>query len=153
MKPGEQRDRLRAAALRLLRYRERSIAEMRDRLRRKGFHRDVIDREVETLIEQKLLDDERFTGVWIRHKLNVSHKGKRLIRAELAAKGIGSELFSRIWAQYVDQEIESAREYASSKVSKYDMLDSFERRGHIRQVLYRRGYSPEAISEALKEIQ
>jgi regulatory protein len=153
MKPGEERDRLRAAAFRLLRYRERSVAEMRARLLRKGFDREAIDREIADLISEKLLDDERFAGVWIRHKLCISHKGKRLIRAELAAKGIPSDLFNRVWTEYTDREITSAREYAETRAKGFNHLDSFERRGRIRQALYRRGYSMEAITEALKEIE
>ncbi|TET23285.1 MAG: hypothetical protein E3J71_02680 [Candidatus Stahlbacteria bacterium] len=152
MKAKDERERVRAAALRLLRYRERSVAEMRERLRRKGFDHETIDVEIENLKEQGLLDDERFTGIWIRHKLTISHKGKRLIRAELAAKGISSELFAKIWAAHADQERRSACEWARAKAEGYSSLEGFERRGRIRQGLYRRGYSQEAIQEALKEI-
>lgn len=153
MKAQEERERVRTAALRLLRYRDRSIAEMRQRLRRKVFDPEVIEDEIEQLLSERLLDDERFTGIWIRHKLTISHKGKRLIRAELAAKGISSELFAKIWAAHADQEISSACEWAKAKAEDYNLLDSFERRGRIRQGLYRRGYSQEAIEAALKEIE
>jgi len=152
MKAQEERERVRTAALRLLRYRDRSIAEMRQRLRRKGFDPEVIADEIEQLIRERLLDDERFTGVWIRHKLNISHKGKRLVRAELAAKGIGAELFARVWEEHAEQERRSAETWAKAKAEDYNLLDSFERRGRIRQGLYRRGYSQEAIEEALEEI-
>ncbi len=152
MSAQDERERIRAAAFRLLRYRERSVAEMRDRLRRKGFDREIIEHEIEVLIQQRLLDDERFAGVWIRHKLTISRKGKRLIQAELGAKGISSELFSKVWAEHVDVEITSAREWTKVKAAGYGLLDSYERRGRIRQGLYRRGYSAEAIEEALKEI-
>jgi regulatory protein len=152
MKAQDEHERVRAAALKLLRYRERSVAEMRQRLRRKGFDPEVIADEIEQLVSERLLDDERFTGSWIRHKLTISHKGKRLIRAELAAKGIRSDLFNRVWAEHAEAEIESAREWAQAKAAGYNLLDSFERRGRIRQGLFRRGYSQEAIQEALKEI-
>jgi len=125
---------------------------MRDRLRRKGFDPKAIEDEIKDLIEQRLLDDERFTGMWIRHKLTISHKGKRLIRAELGAKGIGSELFNRVWAEHAELEERSACEYAQAKAASYGLLDSFERRGRIRRSLYRRGYSQPAIEAALKEI-
>ncbi|MBD3285191.1 hypothetical protein GF359_02240 [candidate division WOR-3 bacterium] len=153
MKLEEERDRVRAAALRLLSYRDRSILELKSRLRRKGFHPDVISDEIERLKGEKLLDDERFAGVWIRHKLFISHKGKRLIRAELAAKGIPGDMFTRVWEEHVDHEIRSAREYALKKLASYDLLDSFERRGRIHQILFRRGYSQTAIDKALEEIE
>lgn len=149
----DQRERTRQAALRLLRYRDRSVAEMRGRLAQKGFEHDAIEDEITYLISEHLLDDERFTGSWIRHKLTISHKGKRLIRAELVAKGIGSELFNKVWAEHAGMEIKSAREWAKAKAEGYNLLDSFERRGRIRQGLFRRGYSQEAIEEALKEIE
>lgn len=149
----DQRERTRQAALRLLRYRDRSMAEMRERLLQKGFEREAIEDEIEALISEHLLDDERFTGSWIRHKLTISHKGKRLIRAELAAKGIGSELFNKVWAEHAEMEIKSAREWAKAKAAGYNLLDSFERRGRIRQGLYRRGYSQTSIEAVLKEIE
>ncbi|MCK4333316.1 RecX family transcriptional regulator [candidate division WOR-3 bacterium] len=152
MKAQDERERVRTAALRLLRYRDRSIAEMRQRLSRKGFDPEVIADEIEQLIRERLLDDERFTGVWIRHKLTISHKGKRLVRAELAAKGIGAELFARVWEEHVEQERRSAETWAKAKAEDYNLLEGFERRGRIRQGLYRRGYSQEAIEEALEEI-
>lgn len=150
--PQDERERIRAAALRLLRYRERSIAEMRDRLRRKGFNPEAIEDEIEVLTQQRLLDDERFTGMWIRHKLTISRKGKRLLRAELAPKGISSDLFNRVWAEHARMEISSACEWAKSKAVSCNLMDSYERRGRIRQGLYRRGYSPEAIEAAMKEV-
>jgi regulatory protein len=125
---------------------------MRQRLRRKGFDPEVIADEIKQLVSERLLDDERFTGVWIRHKLTISHKGKRLIRAELAAKGIGPELFAKVWAEHADQERRSAETWAKAKAEDYNLLEGFERRGRIRQGLYRRGYSQEAIEAALKEI-
>jgi regulatory protein len=152
MKPQDEQVRLRAAALRLLRYRERSVAEMRERLRRKGFPGEAIEVEIQTLKDEKLLDDERFTGVWIRHKLTISHKGKRLLRAELAAKGISNEMFARVWAEHVEMERESAKAWANARLKDTDLLELYERRGRIRQGLYRRGYSQEAIDEAMKEI-
>jgi regulatory protein len=148
----DQRERTRQAALRLLRYRDRSVTEMRERLSQKGFEREAIEDEITYLISEHLLDDERFTGSWIRHKLTISHKGKRLIRAELAAKGIGSELFNKVWAEHAGMEIESAREWVKAKPG-YNLMDSFERRGRIRQGLFRRGYSQEAIEAVLEEIE
>ncbi|MBN2380142.1 RecX family transcriptional regulator [candidate division WOR-3 bacterium] len=152
MKYQDDHARLRAAALRLLRFRERSVTEMRERLCRKGFSREAIEVEIQTLKDEKLLDDERFTGVWIRHKLTISHKGKRLLRAELAAKGIDAEMFSRVWAEHVEMERESARAWALAHLKDTNLLESYERRGRIRQGLYRRGYSQEAIDDAMKEI-
>lgn len=152
MRHADDKERIRAAALRLLRYRDRSVAEMRERLKRKGFNREAIEQEIGRLAEERFLDDERFTGVWIRHKLSISYKGKRLIRAELAAKGISTELFNRVWSGHVEMEKESARQWTLEHARGYSLLELFERRGRVRQGLYKRGYSQEAIDEALKEI-
>ncbi len=152
MKLLEEKERVRAAALRLLRYRDRSVAEMRERLKRKGFNRETIEQEIEHLIEERLLDDEHFAGIWIRHKLTVSYKGKRLVRAELAAKGISAEMFAGVWADHSEMEKESAKTWARAHLGSYSLLELWERRGRIRDGLYRRGYSQEALEEAMKEI-
>lgn len=153
MKPRSPAEEVRQAALRLLRYRDRSVREMRERLKKKGYDRNLIEREIERLIQERLLDDARFTGVWIRHKLAISHKGKRLIAAELGAKGIDAELFRKVWSEHLEDEIRSAREWVLAHAKGYGLLELFERRGRIREGLYRRGYSQEAADAALKEIE
>lgn len=152
MKLQSPEEQVRQASLRLLKYRDRSTSEMRERLRKKGFDRSLIEAELEWLLAQRLLDDEKFTGVWIRHKLAISHKGKRLIAAELGAKGISPDLFRKVWAEYLEEEQRSALEWTRAHASGYNLLELFERRGRIRDGLYRRGYSEDAIEIALKEI-
>lgn len=152
MESGQETAKIESAALRLLRYRERSVAEMRARLAQKGFADEAVEEEIRDLILRNLLDDERFAGAWIRHKLTISNKGKRLIRAELASKGITSDLFEKVWAEHAGLEKESALKWAKAKAARYSRLTPFERRGRIRQGLYRRGYSAEAITEALEGI-
>ncbi len=153
MKPVDEKDKIHTAALRLLKYRDRSVAELRERLRRKGFNPESVENELQTLLDNNFLNDQRFTEIWIRHKLTISRKGKKIIRAELAAKGISSRLFLEVWSKYRDAEIASARAFTLAKAAGFNLLDSFKRRGKLRQALYRRGYSAKAIEEALKEIQ
>jgi regulatory protein len=152
MKLQSPQEQIRQASLRLLKYRDRSTREMRERLHRKGFDSSLIEMELAWLLEQRLLDDEKFVSVWIRHKLAISHKGKRLIAAELSAKGINSDLFRKVWTEYPEEESRSASEWARAHASGYNLLELYERRGRIRESLYRRGYSEEAIEKALKEI-
>src|SRR5215212_4561587 len=61
----ENGDQALRAALRLLEARPRSIAEMRDRLRRKQFADEAITAAIERLKALDMLDDASFARFWV----------------------------------------------------------------------------------------
>ena len=56
-------DRCYASALRILRHRFNSIAELKRKLRSKGFSKEDIDPTIQRLAAEKWLDDERETAI------------------------------------------------------------------------------------------
>lgn len=64
----------------------RSINEIKVYLTKKGYSKDVIDKVVEKLIKNKLLDDEIFTKAYINDKLNFTNVGKYKLINELTTK-------------------------------------------------------------------
>jgi len=76
------------AALRLLAVRPRSVAELRDRLERKGFATPEIDTCLARLTEGRLLDDAAFARAWVRDRILLAPRGRRLLLQELRRKGV-----------------------------------------------------------------
>lgn len=64
----------------------RSINEIKVYLTKKGYSKDVIDKVIEKLIKNKLLDDEIFTKAYINDKLNFTNVGKYKLINELTTK-------------------------------------------------------------------
>ena len=64
----------------------RSINEIKVYLTKKGYSKDVIDKVIEKLIKNKLLDDEVFTIAYINDKLNFTNVGKYKLISELTTK-------------------------------------------------------------------
>ena len=64
----------------------RSINEIEVYLTKKGYSKDVIDKVIEKLIKNKLLDDEIFTKAYINDKLNFTNVGKYKLINELTTK-------------------------------------------------------------------
>jgi regulatory protein len=68
--------------------RERTVAEVRSQLERKGVSETDAEAAVQTLIEQHLLDDERFAQLFVSDKRELERWGAERIRRGLSARGI-----------------------------------------------------------------
>ena len=83
---------LRSAALELsfayLNRRERTVAELRLHLERKGITGAAAEACVRTLLEDGYLDDGRFALMFVHDRRELDGWGSERIRRELAAKGI-----------------------------------------------------------------
>jgi len=90
--------------VRLLGRREHSVAELRGKLRQK--HRELDAKALEHLLESlqqdRLLSDERFTETAIRSRVNRGY-GPIYIQQELSSKGIDPELAECVLQQTVDE--------------------------------------------------
>jgi regulatory protein len=104
----------RAKALRLLNYRERSVAELVTRLERDGYP-DTVARSVAGDLEASgLVNDERFAHALARQLLEIRGLGRRRALSDLAAKGVDEDLATRAVDELVtaSDDIRRAEEMA-----------------------------------------
>ncbi len=80
-----------ARGLKLLAAREHSAAELRRKLRAKGFAESLAEEVVGALQEQGLQSDQRFAEIFVRSRLSRGY-GPVRIRRDLYQRGIGDEL-------------------------------------------------------------
>src|SRR3989304_3558388 len=72
--------------------RQRSVWEVRQRLRRRSLDPDLIERIIAWLRERKFIDDDAFAGFWIEGRESFKPRGKRLLQQELRLRGVSPEI-------------------------------------------------------------
>jgi regulatory protein len=85
-------------ALAYVNRRERTVAEVRQRLERDEHNPSVVADALETLIEQHLLDDERYARLFVQDKRMLEGWGEERIRRALGARGIARDLIDEALA-------------------------------------------------------
>lgn len=73
----------------------KSEYELRHKMQDKGFDSQLIDNAINTLKEQKYLDDEKYCEMFINDKINISKYGVRKIKEALYYKGIDKEIIEQ----------------------------------------------------------
>ena len=90
-----RRQRARQAAARLLSYRIRTAAELRERLGEKGFSEAEVEATVLELQEAGLQCDAEFAAAFVRTKWRASQWSPRRLSGELRRRGLGQEDIDR----------------------------------------------------------
>ena len=139
-------------ALDLLSIRDMTASGLRQSLIKKGFLDKVAETVVERLIENRLIDDERFAKRYIELRKD-SVLGKYALSRKLRAKGIDRETTSAALEQINDSEqLEACKRLAESLLTKYRNEEPRRLRMKLGQALARRGFSWEIVSEALEAV-
>jgi len=151
-----KKEKLFAKALSLLKYRPRSVQEIRNRLWRKirkiSIEKDLREKVIEdTLVqleEEGYLDDEDFAEWWVRERIRSRPRGKLLLRSELYKKGIERTTVDRVLNKYsLNDAVSWAEHLCEKKARRYNDLSSSERCKKLTAHLRRRGFSWEVINK------
>ncbi len=132
------------AALNYIKYRPRSEVEIRQRLRRRGFDNNIVNKVILRLKEQRLIDDTAFVEYWMDNRLSFSPRSRRLIKYELRQKGIAVETADEAVSD-LDDEV-SAYKAGLKKVRVFAALDYDEFCSRLSNYLKWRGFSYEIIA-------
>ncbi|HLC17457.1 MAG TPA: regulatory protein RecX, partial [Thermodesulfobacteriota bacterium] len=83
-------------ALRFLSYRDRSVKEVEERLRHRGFAPGETASSIEFLLEAGYLDDERFARNLAATRTRVKNWGPARIASELYTRGVSREITEEV---------------------------------------------------------
>ncbi len=146
--------RAKSYAYRLLSYHQRSVKEIRDRLKKKDFSAKTIQKTVEYLSGLNYLNDENFARFWIQAKLRLSPVGWPLLREQLRQKGITEQIAEKALSETAGQydEYEAARRLAASRRKHCKGMEPMKLKRRLYGYLRRRGFSREAILQALNQM-
>ena len=138
-------------ALLYLSYRPRSLAEIRQNLRKHEYPESVIEETLARLQRNRFADDEAFTRAWIENRNAFRPRSARALRMELRRKGIADETIQTALEALADDEkaaydagLKKARKLASK------VWQSFRKK--LGDFLARRGFSYSIIAPLLPKL-
>ena len=140
------------AALRLLKFRPRSEAELKSRLAEKGFGDETVQAVVEEMRRTGLVGDARFAR-YAATQAAVKPVGRRLILNRLREKGIPPELAEEAARAATEgkDDLERAREAAGRRAGALEGLSRAAAQRRLFGYLSRRGFSSEVVYKVVKE--
>ena len=130
----------RKCAHRIIRAREKTSFELLKRLQEKGHNKEDAQAVVERFVEVGLVDDTRYTEIYIRGAQS-SNKGWQRILRELNKRGIDTELLE---PPPEDEELLRARE----AIERFGVTTHKEREKALRR-LVTRGFSYGVAKQAI----
>lgn len=151
---SEQKRKAKETAFNYLSYRARSEKEIKEKLKKKEFPETIIDEVISDLKRLNLVDDFEFAALWIKDRLEHKPKGERVLKLELAKKGIKKEIIQKALEEFYpskDNEIEIASELVSKRKKRYKDLDKRVAQKRLFSFLLRRGFSYEVAREVLSD--
>lgn len=137
-----------ATSMRMLAYGPRSEHEVRQALTRKRTRADIVAETVARLRELRLLDDADFARTYVEQRDRRSPRGRRLLRAELSARGIDRKAADEHLTDL--DEADAAYRAAGRRARSLAALDypAFQRR--LGDHLLRRGFTHEIARKAIR---
>jgi len=141
-----EKDKVRERAFRLLNFRDRSVEEMRERLLKLGFDPPLVDQTITELVEDKSLDDRRFSRAFADDCTNLKLKGNQFLRRELKRKKVAPEIIEEVAAGRDERAL--LERLFQTKLSRLDRRNPKDRQKIIRYLAYR-GFALNQIFELL----
>jgi regulatory protein len=140
-------------ALHLLGRRELSVRQLRERLRDREHRDEDVDRAIDLLIENRALDDRRVAAAYVRTALKVKGRGRLRIQRELQEMGIEKDVAGEALAEAFGEVDERAliAKALQKKLRGKPKIASAAEYGRVYQFLMRQGFSPAAVSAALRQ--
>jgi regulatory protein len=138
-------------AYRFLGDRDRTTAEVRRHLRRRGVGEDSVEDVVQELTEQGSLDDERYARRFGDDRRNLDGWGSERIEQRLRAVGIPEDVCERVLDPLRGQDLEAALALLERRLRRPPADDGARQRA--LGLLVRRGYELELAYEAVRRFE
>ncbi|MCI5839976.1 MAG: regulatory protein RecX [Peptoniphilaceae bacterium] len=150
IKKEDEFNRAKESALNSIEFSAKTESEIKNKLKRKNFTEETIEKILKFLSDYNLTNDEIYVKNYINDKIKFQRYSKRKIFYNLSAKGLDKKLISR----FLDDvpysiEYENAM-YLAEKKAKNDY--SYENKKKVYNYLSYRGFSYDIINECLDEL-
>ncbi len=149
---ADARLRARRYAVDYVARRARTVFEVRDALRQRGFAPDVAEQAVDRLISIGYLDDAAYAIRYVESRVRAKGYGPMRIRGELKRRGMDAALIDRAVAplEASDSPAEQALRQARLRLPKLrGEPDIRKRRKKLSDFLLRRGFDFDTIQRAV----
>ncbi len=131
----------------ILKTRDHTEKEMRDKLKKSYVPENIINSTIEFLHRYSYIDDERYTRNFV--EAHSRRESIRIIKGKLLTKGINREIIESVFADNISDPCEVIRRNYSRKIEQYQNLNQ-KGRQRIYNMLLRKGFSYEDINNVLR---
>lgn len=147
-------------SLRFLSFRPRSEKEIRDYLLKprarvrphSKISEEILSKIIAKLKKQKFINDEEFARWWIEQRLKLRPRAWRVIKMELARKGISQEISEPIIQSLefrIQNDLALAKKLAEKRIKRYKDLSRREIYQKMGRFLASKGFDYEIIKKVL----
>jgi len=141
----------RAYTVRLIKFRERSERELRDKLALKGFSPQAVEAAVAHAKRSRLVDDALFARLWVAGRIK-RPLGVRRLRWELRRKGIAPSLIEEaLSVAQGSPEEEVVRDLVRRRLSRMKGVPVLKAKERLFRMLAQRGFKREVIFDVLQQ--
>ncbi len=135
----------------LIKLRDRSEFEMRQKMKKKEFTEEEIGVTVKFLFDQKFLDDDKFTEFYVRSKLSAGRNGQQVIKMKLRQFGIDDEIIKKYLTDIDDSELKNAQHQSKKWLKNRAFGSDYERQNKLSRFLLGRGFNYDIIKKVVDE--
>lgn len=131
--------------------RARSRGELAEILKKKSVPEEIIERLLDRLVVQRLIDDRAFAQEWSQLRHRSKGLSRRVLAQELRKKAISPQLIEEVLEDISrEDEILAARNLVAKKLRTLTRFDSQTQYRRVHSLLARKGYSSSVITEAIR---
>lgn len=140
--------------IRLLKISKRSEANLKSRLREKGYPHEAIHKITQTLKNQKYLDDQALARDFVYWAARGKSLGRKRIWFELKKRGLPENVIAEALNGYdLRDEKQLAQALALARYQKLNALHPQARRKRVYDFLVRRGFDYETCRDIVTNLE
>lgn len=139
-------------------YQERCQQEVRNKLYEWGLWKEAVEEIISELINENFLNEERFAVAFAGGKFRVKKWGRTKIKLELKKRNISDYCIKKALKEVIHKDYEaSIKKIIKDALKKYPLkkggMQIVNQNYKIAQYAISRGYEPEIVWEAIKEMR
>jgi regulatory protein len=137
-------------ALKLIQYRPRSEAEIRQNLTQHKISPENIELTIQRLRDGGLINDAQFAQAWVENRADLRPRSRRALAFELSQRGIDRQLIDSALEELDDDEL--AYQAAVRRAPKFETLEWKDFRLKMIRYLAQRGFNYDASAQAVARV-
>ena len=134
-------------------YQERSVYDVKEKMRKWQLSQQTIEEMVQTLQDEGFVDDQRFAEAFVRGKFSSRSWGRNKIRAALYAKKIEAEMIDRALQEIDEENYENQLfKILQAKGKQIKAADDYTRKQKLALHAQSKGYELDLIWKMIQKL-